>query len=97
MLGNSIAKIYLKECDRHPPMSSEPGDWDFEEATEIDDMAYLLYIKENNELSKNENSWVYYTQKGFIDSVGNEKYYDEAVILLRNYKITDIIKNKHKK
>jgi hypothetical protein len=90
MLGNSINKIYLKECDSHPPMSCEPGDWDCDEANELDDMAYLLYIKENNKLSKGEESWVYYTQKGFIGSVGCEKYYEEATNLLRKYKINEI-------
>lgn len=92
MLGNKMTKIYIKELDKFPPIS-DPGDFDYKDASELDNVAYGLYIKENNEKAKNSDSWVYYTQTGFVDSVGSEVYYDKATIILRTKKI-DVIKNK---
>jgi len=71
-------------------MSEEPGVWDYEESTELDNIAYLLYIKKNNELAKTQESWAYYRQTSFIDSVGHKKYYEEAKIIQRKYKIDRI-------
>ncbi len=61
------------------------GKWD-DYATIIDDIAYYLYCKNEIQLE----SYVIYIQKAFYNSVGSEKYYEKAKILLRKEKINKI-------
>lgn len=86
MLGT---KIDLNKYDKNIT-NLDPGDWDYSDATELDNMAYLLYIKEENRIRQENDSWAYYTQTGFIDSVGCEKFYNNAKTILRKYKIENI-------
>jgi hypothetical protein len=64
--------------------------WDYKNATDLDDLAYLLYIREDNKFCENQKSWIYYMQSSFIGSVGHEKYYEQATIILRSLKINKI-------
>ena len=62
------------------------GVYDYTSATGLDNIAYDLYLKSKNiELSD-----VYYTQTGFVGSVGCEKFYKEAKFILRRKKIERI-------
>ena len=66
------------------------GDYEYKDASVIDNIAYRLYMKHENEKRKGDNSWVYYNQTGFIGSVDCEKYYEQANIILRNKKLSKI-------
>lgn len=65
--------------------------YDYKHATELDNIAYKLYIK------KVSGASLYFTQKGFIDSVDSEKFYKQAKISLRSKKIKKIKINVFKK
>jgi len=58
------------------------GHWD-DTATLLDDIAYYLYCKNEIQLELS----AIYIQKAFYNSVGSEKYYEKAKILLRKEKI----------
>jgi len=62
--------------------------YDYEDATELDNIAYELYYKEV-QLNFNQQS-VYYTQMGFVGSVGCEPFYEEATRILRDLKLKKI-------
>jgi len=68
----------------------DSGVWDYKNATDLDDLAYLLYIREENKFCENQKSWIYYMQSSFIGSVGHEKYYEQAKIIQRKYKIEQL-------
>ena len=66
------------------------GDYEYKDASVIDNIAYGLYMKHENEKRNGDNSWVYYNQTGFIGSVDYEKYYEQANIISRKRKIDNI-------
>ena len=63
--------------------------YDYANATELDNIAYDLYLKKNK-------CDLYYTQMGFVGSVGCEKYYKEANIILRKIKLKQIDTKRNK-
>ena len=85
----SGTRIDLNKYDKNITQL-DPGDWDYVDATELDDLAYLFYIKDENRIRQSNNSWAYYTQTGFVNSVGCEIFYNKAKKILRKYKIENI-------
>lgn len=72
----------------------EFGDWDIENSSELDNIAYYIYCKKKKKEHENSDGYAYYTQKGFIDSVGSEEIYGEAKIHLRRSKIDKLFKKR---
>lgn len=68
------------------------GTWNYEFATELDKIAYSVYIKQQNILGEGKGTWTYLSLNVFVKYCKEKKYYKEANILLRNKKI-DKIKN----
>lgn len=73
------------------------GSYDLKDASEFENLAYTLYIEHEVEISLTEKHQVWYTQSGFVGSVGSEVFYIKAKTLMRRFKINKItngIKNR---
>jgi len=68
-------------------IDKEKGVYDYKNATEIDNLAYKFYMNYIHEKGLCE---VYYTQQGFVGSVGCEPFYEKATHIIRGLKINKI-------
>lgn len=74
-------------------LEQELGYW-YEGATDLDNVAYSLYILENK-IKFKIYKFALITQMGFMNSpLINKEYYVEAKLYLRKQKIENLIKNK---
>lgn len=63
------------------------GIYDCNDATDQDNLAYKLYMDEVYEKGLGS---VYYTQQGFVGSVGCEQFYEKAKQIIRGLKLDKI-------
>jgi len=66
----------------------ERGIYDYDDATDLDNLAYKFYMIEVYEEGSMDK--IYYTQQGFVGSVGCEQFYEKANQILRKLKINKI-------
>ena len=69
-------------------LKKQKGIYDLINATELENLAYKFYI--NDVYEDGSMDTIYYTQKGFIGSIGCEQYFEKANQILRDLKIKRI-------